>query len=84
MEIASIPFNQELTANIHKPSKKQAKMIQQRLERMAMINIHLQGKQDTFENKILTPTNTTNFYDNGNLYAHIYLEILNHVISFFL
>lgn len=27
-----------------KPSKKQAKLLQQRLERLARVNIHLQGK----------------------------------------
>lgn len=30
-----------------KPSKKQAKLLQQRLERLARVNIHLQGKKLT-------------------------------------
>lgn len=31
----------------HKPTKKEAKRMQQRLERLAKVNIHLQGKNLT-------------------------------------
>lgn len=46
MEIANAPpLNTGLPPQGHKPSKKQAKLMQQRLERLARINIHLQGKK---------------------------------------
>ncbi|KAJ8923141.1 hypothetical protein NQ315_001695 [Exocentrus adspersus] len=41
MEVASVPLNRGLPPPGHKPSKKEAKLIQQRLERLARINIHL-------------------------------------------
>ncbi|KAK5640728.1 hypothetical protein RI129_009275 [Pyrocoelia pectoralis] len=43
MEIANGYLNTALSSQGHKPSKKQAKLIQQRLERLARINIHLQA-----------------------------------------
>ncbi|CAH0563969.1 unnamed protein product [Brassicogethes aeneus] len=41
MEVASIPLNRGLPPAGHKPSKKEAKLMQQRLERIARVNIHL-------------------------------------------
>ncbi|KAF5288548.1 hypothetical protein FQR65_LT12001 [Abscondita terminalis] len=43
MEIANGYLNTGLPPQGHKPSKKQAKLMQQRLERLARINIHLQA-----------------------------------------
>uniref|UniRef100_A0A1Y1K138 Ankyrin repeat and fibronectin type-III domain-containing protein 1 n=1 Tax=Photinus pyralis TaxID=7054 RepID=A0A1Y1K138_PHOPY len=43
MEIANGYLNTGLSSHGHKPSKKQAKLMQQRLERLARINIHLQA-----------------------------------------
>lgn len=44
MEVASIPLSRGLPPPNHKPSKKEAKLMQQKLEKLARINIHLQGK----------------------------------------
>lgn len=44
MEVASIPFMRGLPPPSHKPSKKEAKLMQQKLEKLARINIHLHGK----------------------------------------
>ncbi|XP_019761936.1 uncharacterized protein LOC109538936 isoform X3 [Dendroctonus ponderosae] len=41
MEVASIPLTRGLPPPSHKPSKKEAKLIQQKLEKLARINIHL-------------------------------------------
>lgn len=44
MEVASLPSNTNLPPVGHKPTKKEAKLMQQRLERLAKVNIHLHGK----------------------------------------
>lgn len=44
MEVASVPLTRGLPPPGHKPSKKEAKLMQQRLERLARVNIHLHGK----------------------------------------
>ncbi|XP_068913325.1 ankyrin repeat and fibronectin type-III domain-containing protein 1 isoform X2 [Tenebrio molitor] len=41
MEVASLPTNTNLPPVGHKPSKKEAKLMQQRRERLAKVNIHL-------------------------------------------
>ncbi|KAF7268847.1 hypothetical protein GWI33_018072 [Rhynchophorus ferrugineus] len=41
MEVASIPLTRGLPPPSHKPSKKEAKLLQQKLEKLARINIHL-------------------------------------------
>ncbi|XP_063915900.1 ankyrin repeat and fibronectin type-III domain-containing protein 1 isoform X2 [Zophobas morio] len=41
MEVASLPTSTNLPPVGHKPSKKEAKLMQQRLERLAKVNIHL-------------------------------------------
>lgn len=47
MEVANnLPLN-GLPPPGHKPSKKEAKLIQQRLEHLAKVNIHLHGKDYT-------------------------------------
>lgn len=45
MEIASMQLNSGLPPVGQKRSKKQAKLLQQRMEHLARINIHLQGKE---------------------------------------
>lgn len=47
MELASIPPPAALVGpqGTNKPSKKQAKLMQQRLDRLARVNIHLHGKR---------------------------------------
>ncbi|XP_049817765.1 uncharacterized protein LOC109604148 isoform X2 [Aethina tumida] len=41
MEVASVPLTRGLPPPGHKPTKKEAKLMQQRLERLARVNIHL-------------------------------------------
>lgn len=54
MEVASIPLSRGLPPPNHKPSKKEAKLMQQKLEKLARINIHLQGKNGFFFNFLVS------------------------------
>lgn len=84
MELASIP-QQPATAHMigvsqqnHKASKKQAKLMQQRLDRLARVNIHLHGKIKTikltdFYNRI-TELTLNNRNLNNQLILYLYLH----------
>lgn len=47
MEVSNLPLSPTLPPPGQKASKKQAKLMRQRLEKMERINIHLHGEKNT-------------------------------------
>ncbi|XP_060521870.1 ankyrin repeat and fibronectin type-III domain-containing protein 1 isoform X2 [Cylas formicarius] len=58
MEVASIPLARGLPPPSHKPTKKEAKLLQQKLEKLARINIHLHALFAAVENGHLEKART--------------------------
>ncbi|KAG5878548.1 hypothetical protein JTB14_007169 [Gonioctena quinquepunctata] len=58
MQVASIPLNRGLPPVSHKPNKKEAKLIQQRLERLAKVNNHLPALFDAVQHGYLEKART--------------------------